>query len=217
MNMQKALRNLQLLPIVILVLAVSSCGKVDETPAVRACYNQYKAAILAKDGPTASTLVTQSTIDMYGEYKRLALNGEPQEIATKPFSDRLSVAMLRHLMDMNYLEQLTAQQLFMYGVSEGWIGSEELASLTLGELQIEDNRATGELIVNGTKAPISFTFEKTQTGWKLDLAPLLKPVNSSIAQIAKMQGVTEDELILSALEEISGRKVSSKIWEKPRR
>ena len=182
-----------------------------------ACFKQYKAAIIAKDGPTASTFVTQSTIDMYGEYKRLALNAEPQEIATKPISDRMSVAMLRHMMDMNYLSQLTDQQLFMYGVSEGWVGSSELSYITMGEVQIEDNHASCPILINGTKSPESFIFEKSATGWKLDLLPLMASVNTSLGQLAAMQRISEDQMILIALEEISGKKPSPKIWEKPKR
>ena len=217
MNMQIAIRHLQLITVVILVLAVSSCGKVDETPDIQACFEQYKSAILDKDGPTASTLVTQSTINLYGEYRMLALFSDKQEIAARPISDRLSVAMLRHMMDMNYLEQLTAQQLFMYGVSEGWVGSSEFSYITMGELQIEDNRATCSALINGTKSPESLSFEKTDTGWKMNLIPLMASVNSTLRQVAVMQGISEDQLIINALEELSGKKVNPKIWEKPKR
>lgn len=202
----------------VLCVLVAGCSK-DESAAVEQAFEEYKAAIVAGDGAKAVSRVTQSTVDYYGNLKRLTLEAGADEIRALSFTDKASIGLMRALMDLSYLRQLTPEQVFMYAVQEKWIGEGAMIQgTTIEGIRIDGERADAAYVASGRTSPFRFEFMKESGMWKVDLTSLIAGVDQMFRkQMASGGGaLSEEQLVLSLLNARTGKKLGPEIWNKPK-
>jgi hypothetical protein len=198
-----------------LLLLVSSSAAFGRQPeaGVREAFDGYKSAILAGDGKAAVQYVSQSTIDYFGEMQKLALHGAPADVRAQSMLNQLMILSLRHRLQPQQVKAMSPREILIYGVDNGWIGKTTVVGLEPGPVEISGNVGTIEILQAGKPSGVKFRFQREGGGWRIDLVPVLALGNTAMKMLAKQQGVTEEFLILSLLESVSGRKVPATIWD----
>jgi hypothetical protein len=194
-------------------IAASTLARDQGDPAVRDAFLGYKSAILAADGTTAVTHVSQSTINYFDEMQKLALHGTAADVRAQSLINQMQILLFRHRLEPQQVKGMSPRQLFVYGVDKGWIGKNSVVALEAGATEVSGDVATIEIVQSGKPTGLKFRFLRENGGWRLDLVPVLQLGNAALKLAAKQQGITEEFLILSLLESVSGKKVPPSIWD----
>jgi len=185
----------------------------DDENAIRDCWTLYKDSILDRDGITAITCVSSSTLDYYGEMKDIALTGDESEVKNLSIANMLMVLMLRHLVDPDELATMTSEDLIIYAIDRGWIGEDSVVNSEIGKITISNNRAFAVYLMGGEETSLRYEFVLENDQWKFDLASLIPITNTALRETLEANGINEHEFIFLTLESISGIKVSDDIWQ----
>jgi hypothetical protein len=186
--------------------------KASEHEDVQMAFDGYKSAILAKDGARAAKLVAERTFEEYQNYVDWARSADRRTLESLSLINRFQVIIIRHRIPARELEKLNGRTAFIYAVDHDWIGRNSVIRTTLGAIDISDGHATAEFLIGGQKAPNRFNFIKEQKQWRFDLITVMRDSNSAFQALAKQNGISEEELIFSLVETVSGKKVPETIW-----
>ena len=200
--------------VVVPVLFAVGCNK-DERPAVQNAFDAFQAALASKDGQKAVTLLNQASVDYYGDLLQLATTAGPDELMRRPFGDRMTIAMVRSRIDLAYARKLTPEQFFMYIVQEGWYGSDQLKGGVIENLTVEGDHASADFRGLQGSSAIPYELSKENGVWKNDLKSLIAVVSRGSASMMSSPE-EENDFILMALAQKTGKPIPSSIWDKPK-
>ncbi len=93
------------------------------------------------------------------------------------------------------------------------VGKNSVANNEVGSVDIDENFAKGQLVANGTPAPIYFHFYKEEENWKIDLTSIFPVATQAFQRMADESGQDENEYLFMLLEIITGNKPTSEIWQ----
>ncbi len=172
----------------------------DETPAVRAAFDTYTKAALAKDGATAQAALADTLSAYYDGVRKQALTGTDEQVRALPVSQRLTVYVLRAEIEPAVLRDSTPADLVKLAIDKGLVGEQGITSLALGKVTVSGDKAAAEVTTDGKVAPYKMEFLRQGGAWKLDLAPLMSLADQAFEGAAKQQGATVDEMIDGVLE-----------------
>lgn len=195
------------------LLWLAGCSTQDQRAEVKAAFADYKTAILTDDGAKAYQLVDKRTRDWYQTSLTRALTFDREQIMQLGVMDKLQILIIRHRIDAGRLRTMSAEDLFIYAVDNGWVGKNSVSGLELDEVNITDDFATGVAIVGGKKSSLHFHFYREDGSWRMDLTELNKHAGTAFrAQIAD-SGLSEIDYLLEITRMISGRPVAENIWD----
>lgn len=188
-----------------------------EAKAVRKTFDDYKKAILAKDGDTAAALIDKETVDFYDKMLKLALTAPAAEVKKQSVVGRILILQMRHNIPLPELKTMTATKLIGYGIDKGWIG-ENVKRVNIGEITIAGDRASGPGKVRNRTVPFTWRLRKEGGAWKLNLTTLFPLAEVAMKRAATRSKMSVDELILSAINMKSetGKKATEAIWDAPK-
>ena len=204
-----------LLAVCLFALALVSCDKnarSDDPEAVQQCFDSYKAAILAQDGEEAVAELSKETIEAYQEYVDTALSGDEAAVRALSFINRMQVLLLRHRVPLDTLATFDGRRCLVYAVDNDWIGKNGVIRTELGKINVSNDRATTEVLIEGQLAPNRFQFRRENEDWKFDLNSIMVDSNMAMKEAVKQAGMDEDEFIFALIESVSGEKLDSSIW-----
>ena len=200
----------------LLSLLVVSCS-AQKTPAeeVTASFQTYKEAVIKQDGKAALPVISQGTLNYFGQTLKHALESSREDVEKLRTADKLLVLRARHQVPAETLRKMSAADFFAYGIDKGWTTKESAVSLSLGHIDASGDTAKAELVVGGKKAPASmaYVFHKESGKWKLDMLPMMTRVDAMFKQAIRTQGVEENEFLFNVLESVSRQKVSDDVWK----
>jgi hypothetical protein len=176
------------------------------------CFADYRAAMLGDDGAAAAELVSSRSIEYFGEMQRLALYASSETVRLQSLTNQLQILTFRHRIDAEKLRSMSPKQLFAYTVSRGWTGKDGAIELELGEIRVEGDLASAEVLRNGHSTPIEYRYVREQNRWLWDLRPALEESNRGFELLATQRETDEESLLLSLVESTSGRKTPPTIW-----
>ena len=131
---------------------------------VVALFDEYRRALLRRDGAAAFDLVTASTFDYYDRVLEAGVSARADDLLeSMPISEALAVLAVRARVGSNLLAVADGEELFRIGVDEGLIG-DNVASLQFDRIDIDGAQAFG--VAGGTQA---MRFEYTGRAWLVDL------------------------------------------------
>lgn len=82
----------------------------------------------------------------------------------------------------------------------------------LGKMEVADNLATAQVLIDNQVAPNRFQFSKEDGIWKFDLIHVIHDTDRALKAAVKQSGVSENEFIFSLIEILSGKKIDDTIW-----
>lgn len=186
-----------------------------EETAIRAAFEAYRTALLARDGEGALPHISQSVLEYYGYVRELALYAGAAEVRARPLSDQLFVLLLRHRIPSARLRGMTAREVFAHAVAQGWISDEQARTQRLGRIGVLGNMAFAEMLVGGQRSPVDLHFVRQDGAWKWDMLGVLQWMDTALRSVAESAGVRPEELLLRAAERVTGQRVPRTIWNPP--
>jgi hypothetical protein len=183
------------------------------TVPVQEGFATYKAALLAKDGAKAVTVLSANSFAFYDRMRKLALSGSREEIERLPDVDRLLALSLRVRAPRETLESGSPKDIVAYAVNAGMIGVNAVARAELGEITIQGNQAEGQILVNQSPVGAAFRFHSEDGTWKLDLEHVTVMSRGTISGMAEKSGTPENEVLLQILSKMAGKTVGPEVWQ----
>ncbi|MDX8033300.1 hypothetical protein SK803_24035 [Lentzea sp. BCCO 10_0856] len=182
----------------------SPTPSADESPAVRAAFETYTKAALAKDGTTGVSVLAKPIFDTYDDFRKLALTATEQDLSTAPLGKRAAVYTLRGSVDPAILRTASPKELVKVSIDRGLVGEKGINNLELGKITASGDTASAEVLARGQVAPYKFRFVREDGTWKLDLQPLLDLADSAYAEVAKQQNLTPEQFLDGVLNQMYG-------------
>lgn len=213
--MKSRLRSLVLIVGVLVSVLPAHAQPADQAETIRAVFAGYRTALLARDGESAVNLLSQSTIDYYGEMQQLALYGSRETVQSLSLVNQMQVLLLRLRLEPARLKGMSPRQLMVHAVDQGWIGENSVLKTRIGPVSVEGRVAIANAIVDGQTSALTFRFVNEAKGWHLDLVPTVQASNAALQLAAKQRGVSELDFISLLVESAVGRKVGPSVWQPP--
>lgn len=192
----------------------------DPSQAVREDYATFRAAVLSKDGPAASRLVSREMLNTYDRARRLALDSAGTDFDDLGQTDVLLVFQARKLLSTEALENLAREEggLFAWGVRNGLVRRDMVEAFALDAVQVEGERAVASLTKGGQPVTDAvFEFVREDGRWKFDMRKLMKQVEGQLDAVRKQAGKSKIELALFLLERTYGEPLPPQILNGPLR
>jgi hypothetical protein len=176
-----------------------SSAPVDESQAVRAAFDTYTKAALAKDGTTAVSVMASPAFAFFDDMRKLALTATEQELATQKLSTRLMAYTMRGGMDPAIVRTASPQDLVKGAIDKGLVGEQGIKNLELGEVTVKGDTADVEVMSRGKKAPFTLRFAREDGRWKFDMLPLLELTDAAFGSLAQEKNMTPEQLVEQVL------------------
>lgn len=195
----------------------SPTGSRDEGAEVVAAFDDYKSALIARDGEAAAGIAADPTLDYYDEMRTLALTASRREVKRLRLVDQLFALGLRHFLPPARLQKMDGFEVFEYSVDEGMVSENVVSKMEASGADVSGNRALLSVEINGEQAPFTFAFVKEEGNWKIDMTELLQLSDSGFQSLADQSGKSDEAFLMQILTSMSGTRPSKDIWKPPAR
>jgi hypothetical protein len=189
----------------------SGAAADDESDQIRAAFQRYVAALVARDGAAAATMVTAGSLERDERLRDLALTAPPDIVAALPPADRLAVLRLRQEFTAEELAPLGGADLIRIAVAEAWSSPKPLSALTVAGVEEDGDAATLRVERAGEPVPVRLVLRREQGLWKLDLEELARGSDEALAEMLALRAerakVPVEEVLRWVVEDSSGHLV----------
>lgn len=196
------------------LMALTACD-VKESQAIRAMLADYDRANNTGNGLLAKDCVTQASDDQYDLIRRHALYSDEKTVRALGPNLKYNVIMTRNRAPADQLEVLTGEDFLVWTTNEGWFATGESGWVdAFGAIRVDGNTATAAMLDDeGRPTSDRVTFVKEGGRWRLD-EPTMNPYLDKLIRLAaRAEGMSEDDYILAAEEEDSGKEIPDAIWQ----
>ncbi|TAJ25425.1 MAG: hypothetical protein EPO68_00080 [Planctomycetota bacterium] len=183
------------------------------TQPVLDCFAAYRQSLLDQDGPRAASLVSDGTVALYQSLRDVALVGSEADVRALRLVDRLQVLLLRVRVPAAQLGTMDGRALFAHTVTQNWIGKAGIQRASLGAIELAPPRAVAVVLAAGAPTGERYHFEERGGAWRFDLLPSVEFVDQVLRTQRDKLAVSEDQLLLSAIETLTGNKPDASIWK----
>jgi hypothetical protein len=123
------------------------------------------------------------------------------------------VLIVRGRIEPEKIKTFTGTTLLAEAIERGMVGKTSVANTEIGSIIVEKDFAKTRFIADGVEAPVDVHFYKTNKVWKIDLTSMFPLTQLVLTEMAKENGQTENEFILTILEYLAGQKPNASIWQ----
>jgi len=199
--------------IYILLLFLFSCtDKTQDIEDIKTCYNTYNEALKNADGNKAVENVDKNTLAYYDKVLKKAISADSIEIMNMPTIDKITVLSIRQSISKDNILSFTAKDLFVNAINEKILAKNSTDELVISKVLVKSISANTEMLFQGEKLPFTFRFNKEDNAWKFDVTSLFDFAESGFKQAVASSGMTENELIIMAIEESSIDNPKNDLW-----
>ena len=179
---------------------------------VRKCFENYKQAILADQGENAIKFVDKKTINYYTKMLDKIKKADSLEVNSLGIIDKIMVLSIRHQASKKEIQSMNGPGLLVYAIQKGMIGKSSVQRNRIGEVKLKGDMAKGQIVSGEQITPVYFDFNKEKGVWKIDLTSVFSLGTIGFKQVLKKSGLKENEYLIQVLEQMNGKKPSTKIW-----
>jgi hypothetical protein len=191
--------------------AATTPSAADEVAVTRA-FGEYRAALLARDGKKAASLLSTDSVAYYAKLRALARTAPEGDLRAAPLFDQLAVLVLRATLPAKTIRSASATEIVVQAVEIGLIGEAAVRSLSVGTVKVSGEVATAMMVKNGEEGPLAMVFHREGARWKLNLLPLLESGETALQQAALQQGLTTARFVNQTLESQLGPARAAEAW-----
>lgn len=204
----------------------ATTGEAGAEASVRQVFENYKRALVEGDGQRACSLVDRATFAYWEELRTLTLVGTEPEVRARTFIERLLIVSIRHQLSPEQLRGMTLEALIATAIAAGWISRASIEQLEMGTVSVSGDRALGQALTRASAADpgaagvvdtLQYEFVREAGDWKFAFASLVRSLDRVIAELTAELGASEDDLIFTLVEAVSGRQVLPEVWQPPGR
>lgn len=179
--------------------------------AIRACFDNYFAALKEGRGQDAADLVDSRTVAHYERVLELARNADSTTVAGLDAMDQIAVLSMRMVNSPEELIGMDAREAIARSVSDGLMSDSGPEGISLGNVEVTGDEAQAPLKMFGFPTPAKFTFRKEEKGWRIDITSLFELSKQGMQQVMKASE-GEANPVLKLLQETTGKEVPLSIW-----
>ena len=179
---------------------------------VKKCFENYKQAILADQGENAIKFVDKKTINYYTKMLDKIKKADSLEVNSLGIIDKIMVLSIRHQASKKEIQSMNGGGLLVYAIQKGMIGKSSVQRNRIGEVKLNGGIAKGQIVSGEQITPVYFDFNKEKGVWKIDLTSVFSLGTIGFKQVVKKSGLKENEYLIQVLEQMTGKKPSTKIW-----
>ena len=110
------------------------------------------------------------------------------------------------------IQSMNGGGLLVYAIQKGMIGKSSVQRNRIGEVKLKGDIAKGQIVSGEQITPVYFDFNKEKGVWKIDLTSVFSLGTIGFKQVLKKSGLKENEYLIQVLEQMNGKKPSTKIW-----
>lgn len=205
--------------VLVVLVALVGCGESPEQKQARAAFDAYVAALKNGDGQEAVKHIGEPTFKHYQTILDHCMDASEAQTRALPLIDRLQVVMIRRHIEPEQIRKMDGREMLVTSIERGWTGDEGMEQLSSGnvaiEFEIEGDTAWGNLYNPKGKDRFDrmFRLDRTDGDWKLDLVHVSNAIMPELNNLLSQNGLSEDEFILMALDEVPDRVVTPDYWE----
>jgi hypothetical protein len=213
--MMRRFTLIHVLVVVLLGAGVFSAGCDSRESAVRAADEAHDRALDTKDGPAAVAMLSKDSIAMYDRLIELARTGSKSKVQKLTIPEQLEILQMRLIFDADELKKATGSDYYATSVKIGWRKS--ASNFDREKVSLFKDRA----VVNYWN-PVyhrggAFHFVLEDGKWKDDKPGAMADVDAAIKTFARENKMTDEQIIMHHLEEITGEEeLPDSIWSPPR-
>lgn len=188
-------------------------GQFDPTVAeaeIRKAFDEFRAAMQARDGKRALSLVSSNTIARYEALRGLAAAaladpaGSRAAIQARTLGERLMMVQLISILGRYHLERATGEEMLAFGIERGFIGGQTFTKLeALGELRLV-NDVIALAVLEGVgaqdEAPPELRFIREGGGWRVDLSSLMDHADAQLRADQRKLGLSDEVYLAKVIE-----------------
>jgi hypothetical protein len=204
-------RSAHLLLLPLLFVACSDSGPEDDVAEIRACYDNYFAALKAGEGDKAAELVDSNTLAHFDRMLGLARTADSVTVSGLDAMDKLTVLSMRTQIPPEQLSSLNARAALARSVSDGMMANEGPEGLTLGTVTVDGDKASAPLKMYGFPTPANFSFQREEGNWRIDLTSLFDLSRKAFEQMGG-SGAEGNAALMQMLEDNIGSAVPPTVW-----
>lgn len=210
------LRILGGLGLLALLLVAPAQAAADEELAVRQAFEDYRNALLDRQGDIAGFLVTPETLGFYMRAAEAALQATSDDLAELPLVQQLLALRLRQAFPPDRLQAMTAEDLVGASVGEGLMDPRGLRGLSLGPVEVIGGVALAPQVdPQGREIGVIWRFRKVDDIWRIDLRPSLMAANGLLVALQRQRGLSREALLLDLVAGSIGRPVDKSLLTPP--
>ncbi len=192
----------------------SSQDNAQAEKGVRAAFEAYRAAVLARDGQAATATVDRKTIELYETYLTYARTADRKELKQLDLMAKFIVLRIRHEFDAQALSKLTGVTLFAHGVTQGWVSDAQLRNAKITRVKIRGPWAS-VYVEQAPTVPV-FHFSKDGSRWKFAIWKAMVLGEAAMKEwVRKDQPKNEEEWVAKAIESVSPKKFDRALLDGP--
>lgn len=203
----------------ILLALLTLTGPLSASPnhGVEEMFERFRSAALARDGRAAADTVSQGTITVYENCRKLALDGKESELERLTQAEVLVVLRMRFAVERETLQKMDGRALFEHAAANGWNSdSAALDKMRLGKIRIEGDRAVATVVHDGKDVPgLEFDFVREKGEWRFDITGFHNRAEPMFAQLRRSENKTKVGLAMMFLERVYGEQMPREILAGP--
>jgi hypothetical protein len=196
-----------------IILSFSAYASEDDDYSIMTTFENYRSAILNRDGVKAYSLVDKNTREYYSKSVNRALRLPENETKKLNILDKINVLLARHSIDRTKLSTMNGKTFFIYAVSKGWISEESASKMKIKVGAVNNDFGKSHIITEKGEAPFGFSFRKENGQWKIDLTSIFHISRIAFEQQIKKMDMQENDFLFLVLETNNGIKPSPSVWD----
>ena len=200
-------------PILLLIVMSPVPARAGDAADVRAAFETYRGAILARDADAAYALIDRTTRGYYHELLQAVVYARPRDMSQLMIMVKLAIIQSRRDIPAEQLIAFDAEQYFKHSVARGWFSKDTMRAISLVAIEVDGDRARSSVERDGQLVQSGYEFRREDGTWKINLMPALVAGEWAMQQIVAASGKTEDDFIFDLVEAHSGARPDSSIWE----
>lgn len=182
-----------------------SASKADDEQAIRKAFEDYRAALRAKDGEAAVKVVSDRMLSLYLEFKEMALTMPEDGVRQLGASTSLVVYTLRAEFGAAELRGMTSADVVAESVSRGLVSQRSVEVVELDTVTVAGDTAKASMMSSrGGSERLEMPFYREFGSWKFDGLALLPLADEALATLAEQQGVTVEQVVDRTLTALYG-------------
>ncbi len=199
----------------VLVATLGGCGEGPDARAVRAACRNYDETCERGNGIAFCEVISKASFERYDRLLKVALTGKRSEVKALRPSDKQDVIRMRHRATRSTLKSLEGKTFARWHVEQGWAANGYMLRIKLREIRVMDDKASGELVVEGDRTHERFTFLREDGVWKFDEPSACDAWDRWLNDLAKENRTDVDTIILSLERESADvDEVPDEVWDR---
>lgn len=189
-----------------------------ETAAIVRAFEEYRRALIERDGTRALSIVTPASVADYERMRKLALSLSRAELLQADTLDRYMVLMLRSRFSGAELRSMSGADLVRQGVDKGWIGSNLPSGARVS--RVAGDTAYLSFTKDGRDIPGEVPFVKRiGTAWLIDIIELSRLTRPALlamfTKLADAAGTDVNGAMLMVIAKLTGQQPPDSVWDRP--